>query len=114
MSYPRLHAEYGKGEFLSGVWCPRRYDDKRHILLTYFPEFLVEKVLPYEVGEQYVPKRYQTFIYPAAAEKDKKGQQQQKEILEAVMSQLTVREFLHAMSIDSESILKCIFYSVSA
>lgn len=65
-----LHATYGKGEYLSGVWCPRRYDDKRHILLTYFPQFLIEKVLPFEVGEEYVPKRYILFVFPAAKSKE--------------------------------------------
>jgi len=42
-----LVATYGKkGQYVSGVWCPRRYDDKRFILLTYFSEFMVDKMIP--------------------------------------------------------------------
>ncbi|ODM97103.1 Thioredoxin domain-containing protein 6 [Orchesella cincta] len=57
-----LHATYGKGQYKPGVWCPRRYDDKRYVLLKYFSKFLIESLVP--AGAEHVPIRYLCFVYP--------------------------------------------------
>ncbi|CAL8090353.1 unnamed protein product [Orchesella dallaii] len=42
--------------------CPRRYDDKRYVLLTYFSKFLIENLVP--AGPDHIPIRYLCFVYP--------------------------------------------------
>jgi len=45
-----LHAVYGKGENIPGVWCPRRYDDKRYVMINFFPRFVTELLSPAPVS----------------------------------------------------------------
>ena len=37
---------YGKDEKVSGVWCPRHYDDKRYVMINFFPRFVTEMLTP--------------------------------------------------------------------
>ncbi|CAG7818128.1 unnamed protein product [Allacma fusca] len=57
-----LHAIYGKEPYCSGVWCPRRYDDKRYVMINFFPRFVTEMLMP---PPQAAPK-YTVAIFPAA------------------------------------------------
>jgi hypothetical protein len=57
-----LHAIYGKEPYCSGVWCPRRYDDKRYVMINFFPRFVTEMLMP---PPQAAPK-YTVAIFPAS------------------------------------------------
>lgn len=39
-------ATYGKDDQRCGVWCPRKYEDKRFVILTAFPSFM-DKILEF-------------------------------------------------------------------
>jgi len=41
-----LHALYGREEYAAGVWCPRKYEDKRYVMLNFFPRFVTEMLMP--------------------------------------------------------------------
>lgn len=57
----RLHAMYGKEKYVAGVWCPRVYEDKRFVMLKYFPQFVTDMLMP-PIPE---PPKYHIFLFSA-------------------------------------------------
>lgn len=54
-------AVYGREEYAVGVWCPRQYEEKKFVLLSYFPQFVADLLLP---PPKELPK-YMVAIFPA-------------------------------------------------
>ncbi|CAL8096773.1 unnamed protein product [Orchesella dallaii] len=56
-----LMALYGKEKYVAGVWCPRSYEQKRFVMLNYFPQFVTEMLMP-PIPE---PPKYHIFVFSA-------------------------------------------------